>query len=145
MVNSHKLDIFSPKRPIFLHACATDYDIPSHISTMAWTMMGIRNHCYLWSITNKLTVNGLERSLAAMLLNKLAIGAGVFFLGGGGIFFSQFFLWKTIFKCFTTIFFLWLIFFLVIPIFIIYTLLTIDLCSKPTIRIMCKKKWKKNY
>ena len=30
----YKLDLFVPKRPNFLHACATCSEIPSHISTM---------------------------------------------------------------------------------------------------------------
>ena len=31
---SHKSDFFSPKWPIFLHACATCSELPSNISTM---------------------------------------------------------------------------------------------------------------
>ena len=33
--SSHKLDLVSPKLPIFLHACATCSGVPSNISTMS--------------------------------------------------------------------------------------------------------------
>ena len=32
--SGHKSDVFSPKRPVFLHACATYSELPSNISTM---------------------------------------------------------------------------------------------------------------
>ena len=31
--NSHKSDLFSPKRPIFLNVCAMLHELPSNIST----------------------------------------------------------------------------------------------------------------
>ena len=36
--SSHKARYFSPKRPIFLHAGATYFELPSDISAMEWTV-----------------------------------------------------------------------------------------------------------